>query len=281
MKFFCWALILVVVMQQSFVIASKNGSIEIDDFECPAGHFCWPKCCVAGAVFSMDAMTCKKSNDSEELKKQPNVVEMVVSDNHFPILTRFRFPTPMLTANDNSGYKMSEGECKAKLNLKLPKKIVAVNLLSDGRLYVDDGKSVEIFESGFCVENFVDKSKNVSSFSVFICVPFSPVMRLQSPNSQNNSKSNNNNSNKINNNNNKIKINNNNKINKNSKINNNNISNNKVNNNNNNNSTTTTTTPNTNSSSSPCLADMNQKVLLILIKMISILKIYLPVDIDQ
>jgi hypothetical protein len=83
MKFFCWALILVVVMQQSFVIASKNGSIEIDDFECPAGHFCWPKCCVTGAVFSMDAMTCKKSNDSEELKKQPNVVEMVVSDNHF------------------------------------------------------------------------------------------------------------------------------------------------------------------------------------------------------
>jgi hypothetical protein len=288
MKFLFGIIFLISVMHNCPVIASKNGSQDIDNFNCPERHFCWPKCSQIDSVFDMEKMTCRKSNDSEELIP-PKVFGMTINQTSFPTLTPF--PNQNLTADGNYGYKMSDGECNGKLNLKFPRKNIEVNLLSDGRLYIDNRKSVEIFQSGFCVENFVDRSKDFASFSAFICLPFSPVMRFQNSNIQNknnsnnsnnksnknknNSNNNNNNSNNkninnkntnsnnrnINNNNSSHNNNNKNISNKNSKSNNNNSNSNNINNNNNNNITNNNNNINNNKNSSSCLSNLNPKVM--------------------
>jgi hypothetical protein len=44
-----------------------------------------------------------------------------------------------------------------------------LQLLSDGRLFVDNGQTVQVFDGGFCVEWLVDASRNISVMSAFVC----------------------------------------------------------------------------------------------------------------
>jgi hypothetical protein len=57
-----------------------------------------------------------------------------------------------------------------------------VKLLSDGRLYVEYQSEVDIYEGGFCLENFVDLKKQFFATSAFINFPFTPTLTLNSTN---------------------------------------------------------------------------------------------------
>ncbi len=66
---------------------------------------------------------------------------------------------------------------RAKVSSLIPKRD-KVKLLSDGRLYVKYRTTVDIYEGGFCLENFVDLKNQFSAVSAFINTPFAPVLTL-------------------------------------------------------------------------------------------------------
>ena len=71
---------------------------------------------------------------------------------------------------------------------RLPQKLalkIALRFLSDGSLYFDNQQTVEVFDKGFCIENFVDNIKRVSAISIFYCTPFVPILNMSSPNKLN------------------------------------------------------------------------------------------------
>ena len=60
------------------------------------------------------------------------------------------------------------------------KRLVIFKFLIEKKLYVDTRKAVNIYDDGFCVENFVDELNNFSAISAFVCFPFEPSLNLTS-----------------------------------------------------------------------------------------------------
>jgi hypothetical protein len=44
-----------------------------------------------------------------------------------------------------------------------------VILLSDGRLFIDNGAVAEVYDDGFCIDNFVDNPHEAPHVSAFVC----------------------------------------------------------------------------------------------------------------
>jgi hypothetical protein len=57
-----------------------------------------------------------------------------------------------------------------------------ISFLSDGSLYTDDGYDVVVYEKGFCMENFVERTQNFSIFSALICTNNTSSFNGSSPN---------------------------------------------------------------------------------------------------
>jgi hypothetical protein len=57
-----------------------------------------------------------------------------------------------------------------------------VKRLTGNRLYVDDRKTVEIYNQVFCLETFVEDAEKVSEVSAFLCLPSTPDQQFPSPN---------------------------------------------------------------------------------------------------
>jgi hypothetical protein len=76
---------------------------------------------------------------------------------------------------------MNKVECNRSVDFINPGK-GKVKVLIDGKLYVDDQEMVNIYDNGFCVENFVDQLENFSAISAFLCFPFVPALNLTSNN---------------------------------------------------------------------------------------------------
>ncbi len=53
-----------------------------------------------------------------------------------------------------------------------------------GKLYVNNKEMVNIYDDGFCIDNFVDQLENFSAISAFVCFPFVPSLNLTSNNIQ-------------------------------------------------------------------------------------------------
>jgi hypothetical protein len=145
--------------------------------DCPEGEFCWPKCCDSTSILNMKQMTCQDTNDSA-LLQAPEIFDFHFNDKNYPVLTLL--PNQSITPIDSFGTILSNNICNKSLNFIYPRAFVTI--LSDGRLYVDNQKNVEIYETGFCLEKFFDRKWKISSFSAFICFPFEPVISLPSPN---------------------------------------------------------------------------------------------------
>jgi hypothetical protein len=74
---------------------------------------------------------------------------------------------------EDSGRKL-----RASVSSLIPKRD-KVKLLADGRLYVKYKTEVDIYEGGFCLENFVDLKNQFSAMSAFINTPFTPLLTLK------------------------------------------------------------------------------------------------------
>ena len=55
-----------------------------------------------------------------------------------------------------------------------------IRFLSDGSLYIDNGKAVSVFESGFCIDRFIQKSTNTTAVAAYVCSTDTPVLNLTS-----------------------------------------------------------------------------------------------------
>jgi hypothetical protein len=88
-----------------------------------------------------------------------------------------------LTAINHYGKKLSNIECNGSVKFINPGK-GKVKVLIGGKLYVDNRDMVNIYEDGFCVENFVDQQENFSAISAYVCFPFVPSMNLTSNSKQ-------------------------------------------------------------------------------------------------
>ena len=156
---------------------NESKDIRNSFLDCPEGEFCWPKCCDSQAYFNMDEMKCEPTNDSA-LLKPPDIYQFYLNDTNFPMLALL--PIQNITSFDRFGRILSKTYCNGSMSFIYPRAFV--NILSDGRLYVDNRDYVEIYETGFCFEKFVDQKWRVSSYSAFICFPFEPVISFPSPN---------------------------------------------------------------------------------------------------
>ena len=58
--------------------------------------------------------------------------------------------------------------------LGLLKKNSQIKFLDDGRLLIDDGESAKIFNKGFCLEYFSDRTGKSLSLSAFLCKSVQP-----------------------------------------------------------------------------------------------------------
>jgi hypothetical protein len=81
-------------------------------------------------------------------------------------------------AIEDYGQKLEES-----VDYLLPEKD-KVKLLSDGSLYADYLSEVDIYEGGFCIENFVDLTEPFSGILAYINVPFTPSLNLKSTNAK-------------------------------------------------------------------------------------------------
>jgi hypothetical protein len=84
-----------------------------------------------------------------------------------------------LTAINNYGRQLNKIECNSSVKFINPGK-EKVKILIDGKLYVDTREMVNIYDGGFCVDNFVDQLENFSAISAFVCFPFVPSTNLTS-----------------------------------------------------------------------------------------------------
>ena len=143
---------------------------------CPKGESCFPKCCKHDSIFNLEIMKCSPANDSKYLVA-PDIFQMSVNETNYPTLTLLS--NGNMTAVDNYGKVMSAVICNGSMGHAPYRSKTKV--LSDGRLYVDIGTRVDIYETEFCVDNFADEKKGVSFHTVFMCSPLDPVLTLQSP----------------------------------------------------------------------------------------------------
>ncbi len=84
-----------------------------------------------------------------------------------------------LTSISHYGRQLYEIECNGSVDFFDPTE-EKVKMLIDGRLYVDNRKVVDIYDDGFCVENFVDELENFSAISAFVFFPLVPSLNLTS-----------------------------------------------------------------------------------------------------
>ncbi len=54
-----------------------------------------------------------------------------------------------------------------------------LHFLSDGHLYVDNGQTADTFDEGFCLDLFIDKTRETSIISAIVCVK--PLLSFPSP----------------------------------------------------------------------------------------------------
>jgi hypothetical protein len=156
--------------------ASKVDQVTANlDLDCPEGHICWPKCCDQGSTWDLEN---KKCSANLIPPKRMVLYDMEIDRNDFPTLTEVETDN-LLPVGDTFKGKLRRF-CKGRVNYKTSEN--TVKLLTNNRIFVDDGKTVEVYNQGFCVETFVDQSKNFSQISAFVCLPYSPALRLPSQN---------------------------------------------------------------------------------------------------
>ena len=115
--------------------------------------------------------------------RDPTVYELqfeATVDNESRLSTKFREITdPRLVPIYHVGKEMSSKTCPD--NIGFFHSDVIVRLLSDSRIFTDDGHAAEIFDKNFCVENFFDSGKNGFYISVLMCRDAVPVFSQASP----------------------------------------------------------------------------------------------------
>jgi hypothetical protein len=92
---------------------------------------------------------------------------------------------PRLTLSDDQnvtsipsyGRKLSKGICKEMMSPLSEGSIL--HFLSDGHLYVDNGQTADTFDEGFCLDLFIDKTRETSIISAIVCVK--PLLSFPSP----------------------------------------------------------------------------------------------------
>jgi hypothetical protein len=156
-----------------FFLLFLNTILADKGIECPEGHICWPKCCAEGSDIDMDTMECTAFNLPF---KQPTVYELRKNkaENASSLVA-------VSTNNLTPIYEYInrlEVVCDGEYELTMPNG--SVNLLSNGQLYMDNGDSAEIYEEGFCLENFVITAEGHSVLAVYLCTQFAPIASFSS-----------------------------------------------------------------------------------------------------
>ena len=133
--------------------------VQIDStvLGCPIGESCYPKCCKNDSIFNLEIMKCSPANNSRHLE-QPDIFEMAINGTNYPKLTLLS--SENMTAVDDYGKVMNTVICNGSMHVVPPRS--KTKLLSDGRLYVDNQLTVQIYETDFCIDNFVDEKKGHS-----------------------------------------------------------------------------------------------------------------------
>jgi hypothetical protein len=101
---------------------------------------------------------------------------LFISDNYF-------FSDFNLTMISHYGPQLNRIECNGSIHFINPGK-EKVKSLMGGKLYVNNKEMVNIYDDGFCIDNFVDQLENFSAISAFVCFPFVPSLNLTSNNIQ-------------------------------------------------------------------------------------------------
>ena len=175
MKFFnvCWF----IVVQFTLINSEETGNEENVDFdqtlfECPEDELCWPKCCKDGEIFDVDNQRC--SENTNNTVGQMSVYELSLNGTKLSLLKDRN-----ATAIPNYGQFLHHELCNNSMTEIDHHEIL---FLSDGRMYVDKDLTVDIYETGFCIELFVDHANNFSSMSAFVCSGLSPAITIKPPN---------------------------------------------------------------------------------------------------
>ena len=154
---------------------TMNITVKLDlldpKLRCTRGDFCWPKCCGNDSVMNLVSKACEKLN----LTMEPEVVKLDI--NGEKILMESINPVKNLKTLYSFGRPMIDGRVCVGGIVSFRKFNHIIRLSTDGKLVTSNGKTVEIYDEGFCIENFVDQSRNLSVLSVLLCSPLPPVFR--------------------------------------------------------------------------------------------------------
>jgi hypothetical protein len=139
---------------------------------------CWPKCCFADQIFNVDTLTCESANNSVILNK-PEIFSIHIENSSGNVSFELSLNDkvlPMFT--DSYALHLNERVCPKKLRYLDGDEMV--KLLSDGRLLIEDGANSDIYEEGFCLENFYSSDSEELFISGFICKNANATMKFSS-----------------------------------------------------------------------------------------------------
>ena len=159
----------------SFIILSLclNAILADKGLECPKGHICWPKCCPEGFSFDVEEFKCANLSLPTQV---PKLFELKRNEANFSTLVPVMNSDPLTPIYEY--VDQLEVICNGETKLISPSG--SVNFLSNGQLYVDDEESAEIYDKGFCFENFVFTSLGHIDLGVFLCAEFAPIASFSS-----------------------------------------------------------------------------------------------------
>ena len=129
---------------------------------------CLPKCCPADNIFDVREMRCVPSNESNLYRPKTYRFERNLSTGKNNSYNIFVDESVAVASTDYYVKYMHLTFCPSDYGF-LPR-TTHVLLLTDGRLFIDNGAVAEIYDDGFCIDNFVNGDDDDKMFvSAFVC----------------------------------------------------------------------------------------------------------------
>ena len=169
--------------------------------DCPqdGSTVCLPKCCPENSIFDVDELRCKPANDSDLYRSIAYKFELNSTSSKNNSYNLYLDDSVTVASTDYYVHYLHVTFCPSNYGFLPP--TTHVILLTDGRLFIDNGAVAEIYNDGFCIDHFVgadekpfvsafvcnnvvhsirsDKFRRISLFSPFPWVDFyfSPVIK--------------------------------------------------------------------------------------------------------
>jgi hypothetical protein len=130
----------------------------------------WPKCCQDNQIYNTKTLLCQSSNVTST-QKNPEAFKR--NENYLRL-------DKMAKMKSNPGYSTHLNVTVCPSKLRYFGEDEELSFLSNGHLYSDNGIEINVFENGFCLENFYLPESGEVYWSGFLCSNAVSILKLNS-----------------------------------------------------------------------------------------------------